>query len=337
MTWQDKALRLWLDNTSWKVIVDLLTSEYPGAHLNRDRIRDYIRCTQEYKDKQKQKYIDKKEPKDTDIDEYIQAMYELQEKQERLDTKQVKATFRVPENKPVAIALWGDWHVGASGVDYKRLDKDTDTIGNTEGLYWVGMGDYKDNYQSFGHIGAQYEQVIQPGMQDRAVLHRLKDVSENNIALIRGCHDDWDYKTTNKDFISTMCAVTGAFNLWHGGDLTIEAGTQKYHFKLRHKYKFESSLNVENSMRRIMEIQGACDVAGAAHLHNPYYIERHLMGEFRVMCRTGSYKIWDEFGQKLAGYKGKPGIPTIILYPDKHRMIPLFLDDAVTVLRGLRL
>ena len=83
-----------------------------------------------------------------------------------------------------------------------------------------------------------------------------------------------------KDFISTMCAInTQSINLWHGGDLFIELCDQRYHFKLRHKYKFESSLNVENSMRRIMEIQGPCDVAGSAHLHNPFYMERHLMGE----------------------------------------------------------
>jgi hypothetical protein len=124
--------------------------------------------------------------------------------------------------------------------------------------------------------------------------------------------------------------------LWHGGDLFVIVGSQKYHFKLRHKYKFESSLNVENSMRRIMEMQGECDVAGAAHLHNPYYMERHFMGEFRVMCRSGSYKIWDEFGQKLAGYKGKPGIPTMILFPDRRHIIPLMLDDAIRVLKALR-
>ena len=89
-------------------------------------------------------------------------MIELQEKQERLDTKQVKATVEIDDTKPIAIALWGDWHIGAKGVDYKRLDKDTETISTTDGLYWVGMGDYKDNYQSYGHVGAQYEQIMQP-------------------------------------------------------------------------------------------------------------------------------------------------------------------------------
>jgi len=86
-----------------------------------------------------------------------------------------------------------------------------------------------------------------------------------------------------------------------------------------------------------MEVQGPCDVAAEAHLHNGYTLKRHLMGEYRIMLRCGTYKIWDEFGQKIAGYKGKPAVPVIIMFPDRHTMIDeLFLDDAIQILEGLR-
>jgi hypothetical protein len=179
-------------------------------------------------------------------------------------------------------------------------------------------------------------------MQDLAVKNIMRETAYNCLALVRGCHDDWDKRNGDKDFVESMCqAMTeetdkGPINLWHGGDLHIKLNGIDYHFKLRHKYKFESSLNLENSMRRIMEIQGPCDVACSAHLHNPYYMDRHLMGEYRIMARSGSYKVWDEFGQKLAGYKGKAGIPVIILFPDKKKMIPLMLDEAIDVLEALR-
>ncbi len=338
MGWKEDAVELYGSGTSWKIIVDKLQSDYPNEHLNRDRIRDYIRWNSEtYKEQHsKLTFEDKKASSDEDVELFYDLMIQSQEALDAIDTKQTKATVTINDDKPIAVALWGDWHIGGRGVDYKRLDRDAEKIANTDGLYWVGMGDYKDNYQSYGHVGAQYEQIMQPGMQDKAVLHRIKDVADNNIALVRGCHDDWDYKTGNRDFIEAMCDITGGVNLWHGGDLTIKHGSAEYLFKVRHKYKFESSLNLENAMRRIMEIQGPCDVAASAHLHNPYYMERHLMGEFRVMCRSGSYKIWDEFGQKIAGYKGKPGIPTMILFPDKKRIIPMFLNDAITVLKALR-
>lgn len=341
MTWRERAEQLKFDEKkSWTEIYKILPQEYPEENLTDSKIRSELRRNPRYKEgcvvKNNIVYMDKKEYNEQDVDRYIATMHQLQKEYERINTKQVKATFEIDDTKPVAIALWGDWHEGGIGVDYDRLDKDTETIANTDGLYWIGLGDYKDNYLTGGHPGAQYEQIIQPGMQDMAVKRRMKKAGHNNIALIRGCHDDWDKKTGDKDFIATLCDITNSINLWHGGDLHIQFGNCEYHFKVRHKYKFESSLNPENSMRRIMEMQGPCDVAASAHLHNPYYMERHLMGEHRILCRTGSYKEWDEFSQKLAGYKGKRGIPTIIIFPDKKRMIPLYLEDAVQVLQQLR-
>ena len=84
-------------------------------------------------------------------------------------------------------------------------------------------------------------------------------------------------------------------------------------------------------------MQGPCDVAAEAHLHNGYTLKRHLMGEYRVMLRSGTYKVWDELGQKLAGYKGKPAVPVIIMFPNRHTMLDeLFLDDAIEILKALR-
>jgi hypothetical protein len=57
------------------------------------------------------------------------------------------------------------------------------------------------------------------------------------------------------------------------------------------------------------------------------------MGLDMVYCRSGSYKVYDEFDEKLAGYEGQHGIPTVILFPDRHEMVPFkSLDRAVEVL-----
>jgi len=281
-------------------------------------------------------YEDKREYTDDDLDRFISTMKQLQKDYQAVNTKQTKATVTIDDDKPVGIALWGDWHEGGIGVDYDRLDADTEKIINTDGMYWIGLGDYKDNFITGTHPGAQFEQIIQPGMQDLLVKRRMERCAEGCLALVRGCHDDWDKKSGDKDFIQSMCEVTNAVNLWHGGDLYIKFGASEYHFKCRHKYKFESSINPENAMRRIMEMQGPCDVAASAHLHNPYYMDRHLMGEYRVLCRTGSYKTWDEFSQKIGGYKGKANIPVIILFPDRKFFFPLYLNEAITVLKSLR-
>ena len=287
--------------------------------------------------KQRIEYEDKKEYADADVSDYITAMIDLQTRRERIDTKQVKASIRLNEDKPIGVAYWGDWHLGAAGVNYQAFDEDARKIRDTEGLYFIGAGDYKDNYITGTHPGAQFEQIIQPGMQDLTVKHYMAQVAEKCLALIRGCHDDWNKKATDTDFIENLCYVTNSVNLWHGGELSIKIGGESYFWRCRHKYKYQSSLNLENAMRRIMEIQGPCDVAAEAHLHNGYVMKRHMMGEYRVMLRSGTYKIWDEYGQKLAGYKGKPSVPVVIMFPDRHTMLEeLFLDDAIEILKGLR-
>lgn len=126
-------------------------------------------------------------------------------------------------------------------------------------------------------------------------------------------------------------------NLWHGGALRIKLGNHEYLFRLRHKYKYQSSLNLENAMRRLMEIQGPCDVAAEAHFHNPYIMTREIAGEMRVLARSGSYKVWDDYGQQLAGYKGTPGVPVIIIWPDQHKVLALpDLREGIEVLNYYR-
>lgn len=287
--------------------------------------------------KEKIEYEDKKEYTREDVTDFIETLIKLQEKHERINTRQVKASIRLNDDKPIGVAYTGDWHVGGIGVDYRLLEQDLRKIRDTEGLYFIGAGDYKDNYVTGVHPGSQYEQIMQPGMQDLAVKHYMEQVADKCLALVCGCHDSWDKRNVDKDFIETLCEITDSINLWHGGEVNIKVGDQSYLWRCRHKYKYQSSLNLENAMRRINEIQGPCDVAAEAHLHNGYVMKRNLMGEYRVMLRCGTYKIWDEFGQKIAGYKGHPAVPVVIMFPDKHMMIEeLFLDNAIKILGALR-
>lgn len=328
--YDDKVIAMRNEGKSYADIAKKLglTEKQVNHAVDRDR----------KKQKGKIKYEDIRSYTDEDIEAFIQATIEMQEKRETLNTKQVKTTITLEDDKPIGIAYWGDWHIGGMGTDYGLFEQDLRKIRDTEGLYFIGSGDYKDNYITHVHPGSQYEQIIQPGMQDMAVKHYMKQLREKALTLIRGCHDDWDMKSSNKDFIDTLCEITNSVNLWHGGEVTLNVGETSYLWRCRHKFPFQSSLNLENAMRRINEFQGPCDVAAEAHLHNPYFIKRHLMGEYRIMLRTGSYKILDEYGQKLAGYKGKHGIPVAILYPvkDRYGATVEFMDRAISMLKGLR-
>jgi len=306
-------------------------------NMSRGQVDHACRRARRLRKDEKVNFEDRKESSSDDVKECIRAAINLQEKINKVDTKQVKATIELKDDKPVAIAHWGDIHVGGIGVDYKLFEEDFRKIRDTEGLYFFGTGDYKDNFHRGGPPAGMFEQVLQPGMQDKAVATYMEELEEKALALVRGCHDHWDKTSTDRDFVEHLCHLTGAVNLWHGGEVLIRLGDQEYHWRLRHKYKYQSSLNLENAMRRIMEIQGPCDVAGEAHLHDGYIHQRHLMGEYRVLLRSGTYKVWDEHGQRIAGYEGKVSVPTTIIRPGRKAMtVELFLDDAIETLEGLR-
>lgn len=282
-------------------------------------------------------FEDKREYDEEDVENALAAVVNLQDKMSRLDNKQTRTAIRLNEELPVGIAFWGDWHVGGFGTDYKQLDQDVNKIRDTDGLYSVGTGDYKDNYVLGSPPGGKFEQIMQPGMQDIAVGRHMEQVAGKMLALIRGCHDDWDKKSGDRDFVEHLCHITNSVNLWHGGELTIKLGDQEYLIRARHKYKYQSSLNLENAMRRINEIQGPCDIAVEGHWHEGYVMHRHLMGLDRIMLRAGSYKVWDEYGQKLAGYEGKPMVPVVIIRPDfRSIQVELFLDRGIETLNNLR-
>ena len=282
-------------------------------------------------------YPDKRTYTEDDVDNFFSQIVGLQAAAEKLNTRQVKASVIINDDKPIGVVKTGDWHVGAVGTDYNLLKEDIQKIKETDGLYAVGAGDYKDNYKPGTPMAGMFEQIIQPGMQDMVVCSLMEELTEKMLVLVRGCHDSWDKKTGDTDFLETLCAITGAVNLWHGGEIKLTVGQQPYLWRIRHKYKYTSSLNFENAMRRIMEVQGPSDVASEAHFHNAYIMDRHTMGEYRVLMRSGSYKVWDEYGQQIAGYKGKPSCPMVIFYPDRRKMIPVRdMDAGIDILKGLR-
>jgi hypothetical protein len=84
-------------------------------------------------------------------------------------------------------------------------------------------------------------------------------------------------------------------------------------------------------------MEGPCDIVFHGHLHFPQLDHTDKAGREVALIRAGSYKHEDEFGQKIAGYKGLYGAPMVILYPKSKKMIPIRnFEDGVNILRLLR-
>ena len=284
----------------------------------------------------KVKFIDKKElPDEMDAEDLFDQIIAVNNGLMDRDLKQTKVTVRLEDDKPIAIAFTGDWHLGAKGADYELFKKHMELLEQTDGLYAVGLGDYKDNANAFIHKDSVTEVVIPPYAQEVFVKHFIRQISP--LVLVRGCHDHWDHKTGNRDFIQELCTDCGAVNLWHGGSVTLLLGEQEYKIRCRHKFRGESGLNVTNVLRRMEDTFGPADVQMLGHKHDPYMFETESKGQPVIWGRCGSYKRYDEYGQQLAGYRGKEAIPVVIFWPDRHKTLGFQkIEDAVDYLGMLR-
>ena len=338
--WVQVAKRLkFVDKKSWTETARELKPFFPELDEKTiwEKVRTALRNTEEYKTKGKITFEDKKEPTPEDIDAYYELFKQTNAAIMQTESKQTKATISVDDDKPIAIAFWGDWHVGCKGVEYGLLDQDVETIASADGLYVIGMGDYKDNASALVHPQSTQENIATTDMQDKIVHRMFEKTKEKHIVTIRGCHDDWDKRNANKDFVQSLCEITGAINLWHGGIINLTVGEVEYRIGARHKYKFESSLNTTNTQRNFTNEYGHCDVVAVAHKHFAEMQHCRKQCEETVFLRSGSYKRYDEFGQKLAGYEGMYGVPVVIFFPDRKEMLPVRdLRLAVKILESLR-
>lgn len=317
--WYEEAKKLRSTGLSYNKISDQLNIHLKTvqSRFKRDELRGNVKNNIIFEDK-------KPEPTIDDVQSFYESLKSMECAISTLDTKQTKMTISLDEDKPIGVAFWGDWHIGARGVDYEEFDRQRKAINETDGLYFVGMGDYKDNQNALVHASGTTEQTIVPGMQDLLVKSFFIELKEKALAIIRGCHDDWDKKTSDKDFIQTLCSkeVADCVNLWHGGGINIKLGSVEYKIRARHKYKNESSLNTTNSQRNMLNDFGPCDVIALAHKHYSDLQMLKRMGQDVIYMRSGTNKVYDEYGQKLAGYVGQCAMPIIVIYPDKKCVVP---------------
>lgn len=331
MDWFEEAKRLKdEEGLELKEIAQRVNKTYDTVRKEFAHFRKYSKNNIVYEDK-------KPIPTDEDIEQYYIALKNVNNAMDNLDTKQTKMTITINDDKPIGLAFWGDQHNGSRGIDYEQLDKDKESIIETDGLYYIGMGDYKENQNALIHANGVNEQIASPGMQDYLVMKIIRETKEKALALIRGCHDDWDKRVGDKDFISTLCEIADCVNLWHGGGININLGSQTYKIRARHKFKGESEINTTNAQRRLLQAFGPADVIAIAHKHFPDMQVLEQMEQQVIYIRSGSYKIYDEFGQKIGGYKGKVGVPVVVIFPNEKKLVPFRnLEDGISYLKSVR-
>lgn len=320
-------------NLSYREMAIQLTNKF-GSEFTFDAVRNRLRRTQ----KNKIEYENRKNVGNT-IEDYIQHLIKHQEELQQFDDRQTSVTCDIKDDKPIGIVFSGDWHVGGLYTAHKEMLDDFKLISETDGLYNITMGDYADNYNSGSHKGGWIEQIDNPDKQKDIIEHLFTTyLGRNNIAVLKGNHDNWETRETSEDFVKDIARKIESPYLWYGGEINLRLGNQIYRIIPRHTYMGNSALNTTNSQRRLFdETQG--DVIALGHLHYNEVHSKSKAGKDTVWIRTGTYKRTDDYTQWVIGGSGRGDIrqPMIILFPETKKILD-FRDmyDGINYLKMIR-
>jgi hypothetical protein len=273
-----------------------------------------------------------------DLAEFYDRVVEESERREATFLGQTQLTVdRSAQRLPVGVCFWSDWQLGANGVMLRQLKADAEVIRQTDGLYTFVTGDLIQNFNAAKHPYALPDCIL-PDPRDQIKLVRwvLNRVGPEKIeGMVTGNHEYNSKRGAGLSPCEEWAREMKVPYLWHGGVVTYKVGAQSYTLGIRHKFRGESGINTTNAQRTMYEQWAPADVEVLGHLHYNDLQKRRKPGRETTWLRSGSYLKWDDHAMDAGGFMGSWGIPIIILYPDDHRVLPIYGADFYTGLRVL--
>jgi len=263
----------------------------------------------------------------------------IQDEAEMELEKRYSQTIKIPGGKPVGIVFSSDWHFGGRYVDYRSIQRDIQTIVETEGMYTVLGGDYHENW--IGRIfSPQYQNELTIEQELTLVDDAIGKLHDKILAMCAGNHDAGRHvKVAGWDHIRRL--LKGSKFLYDRDEVcfTLKLGSTEWRVKLRHKWRGYSQYNPTHGQEKDRKFVELHDISIGGHTHNgTLFREEFAHGKYRMNIQTGTYKYHDDYGVEQ-GFSQTPPNPVgcLILYPDGSWMTAKDLQRAAGILGYLRM
>lgn len=277
-----------------------------------------------------------KQPREQAIGEIERAVIALAKAGEDMEIKEIEVALEF--SAPAMIVFWGDWHIGDKACLLQKLLDDKEVILTTEGVYFIGMGDYRCNLTRAPFRSSNRE-ILPPGWQDMLALRYAEELRGKALGWLAGCHDFWQVVQGDVDFLPLLCERSEAHHLWHQAIVNLEFPNARYRGVVRHKASRESNINTTNAQRAMYERWGNPDFVALGHKH---YGDLQFKGKAdkcgeTAWVRSGTYLWMGEWSQRLGDYFTEAVFPGIVFWAGGEKMMP-FRDfkDGLPLLKQLR-
>ena len=230
------------------------------------------------------------------------------------------ASIIMDANKPFAVAVMGDVHMGGE-VDYEKLVSDIELIRDTPDMHCILNGDLSDNFIYRGTTAILMQQNVTLTQEHEALKWMLDNLRSKIVAVTVGNHDAWTKKVAGFDPIATM--LQGVTCLYGNNRVVFDLvwGDNKQKWLVQHQWRYSSIFNTTHSIEVGWErIQIPFDVGVGGHTHVGTFCRPFIKaGKRRYAIQVGTYKHSDSYGREL-GFADTPadsfGSGAMVYYPD---------------------
>ena len=279
--------------------------------------------------------LDKKETY-FDWKEFLLANDAVNKLEEAASVSQDSGTVLIPTDKPIGIIPTGDWHIGGV-MDIEAFINFIQLVKEKPYLFVVGVGDFINNFIKPKHLDGIMFSSISPDSQIRVLKSVIETLGDKLLAIEPGNHENFTLQQAGIRLENFVVGGKPIVLRAGAGNLFVRVGSEddyvEYKIRLRHKGRFNSSLNLTNSVKRMRQKEEDCDIGVIAHHHEPAVEELEEAGKPFLAIRTGTFQIKNDWGRMLGYGDGILALPVIILYPGKKRFLGyLQIRDAVEFL-----
>lgn len=236
-------------------------------------------------------------------------------------TSEIEIDFR-DEERPIAVVTLADLHLGSAGVDYSAIERDSELIARTDGMYAVAGGDAIDNFIVPSLLAGMASQAITASAQWSLLERYLGTIQDKVLYATVGNHDDWTRKVAQVDKFGEMVGKFGILDVGHIGVAHMFVGKQEYVAQHVHRFWSRSRLNPLWPAMRLLDhgIAPDADVNVVQHEHSPAAGWFNRRGKHRVFIRTGSYKTKDDYAYAHGFYDSEIAPAVVVYFPEEHRI-----------------
>lgn len=250
----------------------------------------------------------------------------IQDRKDEFERKRVDndAHFLVPVKVhmpgPIGIVHFGDPHIDDPGCDISAIERDTDTVRNTEGMVGASVGDFSNNW--VGRLAALHANQTTTAKESWKLVEWFLSRCDW-LYLVGGNHDAW---SGDRDVLSYMTRAGSGLFRYHGVRIALQfPNKREVRVNCRHDFKGWSQWNEVHGVMKAARMSSRDHVFTAGHRHiNGLGIVATFDNEGPIVAkciRVASYKVYDEYAEKIGAYNSPPA-PAVVTIIDPAEKDP---------------